>query len=267
MLPVPIWSSCCQIQKSAPFFKEPPTKGRATKVHPIPIPACLLPDLWDMLASCINNPLLSQARWALACGCAALASQGHAQVVDDFDIRFQAQQNGGIRFLANTTMFCGTGSSCVSAQSATPFDGSADNNNSHEMQYYNGDNDPDTWCASSDSLALGVCAKVSWAGLYWVGRLGNGSVPNENLRDQVKIKASDNEPYLDVLADQEWEFDAGVDNYGACRRDAVGGKQPRQRPVHRRQRRGHPRLRVVGRLGVGRGVRGCVGIHAQLDGV
>ena len=51
------------------------------------------------------------------------------------------------------------------------------------------------------------------------------------------------------------------------RRDAVGGKQPRQRPVHRRQRRGHPRLRVVGRLGVGRGVRGCVGIHAQLDGV
>ena len=39
-------------------------------------------------------------------------------------------------------------------------------------------------------------------------------MPNENLRDQVKIKASDNEPYLDVLADQEWEFDAsGVDNY------------------------------------------------------
>ena len=167
-----------------------------------------------MLALRNTNPFVSWLRCVLVCGCAALSSTGRAQVVDDFDIRFQAQQNGGIQFLANTTMFCGTGSSCLSAQSAMPFGWPADNNNGHDMQYYNGDNDPDTWCASSDSLSLGVCAKVSWAGLYWAGRLGNGTVPNENLRDQVKIKASDNEPYLDVLADQEWEFDAsGVDNY------------------------------------------------------
>ena len=98
------------------------------------------------------------------------------QVVDDFDIRFQAQQNGGIQFLANTTMYCGTGSSCTQAQNAMPITGfPQDNNNGHSMQYYDGDNDPATWSSSSDSLSLGVCAEVSWAGLYWAGRLGNGS--------------------------------------------------------------------------------------------
>ena len=137
------------------------------------------------------------------------------QVVDDFDIRFQVQQKGGIQFLANTTMFCGSGSSCTQAQNAMPFaDFSDDNNNDHDMEYFDGDNDPSTWSSSSDSLSLGVCAEVTWAGLYWAGRLGNGTVPNSNLRDQVKIKAEASEPYLDVFADQEWEFDAsGVDNY------------------------------------------------------
>ena len=30
-----------------------------------------------------------------------------AQVVEDFGVRFQAQQNGGIQFLANTSLYCG----------------------------------------------------------------------------------------------------------------------------------------------------------------
>ena len=63
------------------------------------------------------------------------------QVVDDFDIRFQVQQKGGIQFLANTTMFCGSGSSCTQAQNAMPFaDFSDDNNNDHDMEYFDGDN-------------------------------------------------------------------------------------------------------------------------------
>ena len=41
---------------------------------------------------------------------------GTAQVVEDFDIRFQAQQNGGIQFLANTTMYCGGSFNCTEAQ-------------------------------------------------------------------------------------------------------------------------------------------------------
>lgn len=143
-----------------------------------------------------------------------LTGLGTAQIVEPFDIRFQTQQNGGIQFLANTTMFCGTGSACVSAQQAMPFEFPQDNNNGHQMQYYDGDSDPATWCSSSDSLSLGTCAQISFAGLYWAGRLGNGPVPNEDMRDQVKIRYADSEPYIDVQADGEWEFDASsVDNY------------------------------------------------------
>ena len=139
-----------------------------------------------------------------------------AQVVDNFEVRFQTQQNGGIQFLANTTMHCGFENSCAEAQEAMPFDGSQedDNNNDHDMQYFDGDSNPDTWCSSSDSLALGVCAEISFAGLYWAGRLGNSDVPYESLRDRVKISSSDDSAYTDVLAESETEFDAsGVDNY------------------------------------------------------
>ena len=44
-----------------------------------------------------------------------------AQIVDNFEIRFQTQQNGGIQFLANTTMHCGFGNTCIDAQEALPF--------------------------------------------------------------------------------------------------------------------------------------------------
>lgn len=153
---------------------------------------------------------------ALACFC----SHAQAQVVEDFEIRYQAQQNGGIQFLANTTMYCGTGSACTAAQQAMPITGwPQDNNNGHSMEYFDGDNDPDTWCSSSDSLALGPCAEVSFAGLYWAGRLGNGFVPNAAMRDQVKIRASDTDPYIDVFAEQEIEFNASQVNNYCCYAD------------------------------------------------
>ena len=156
---------------------------------------------------------LRQCMPALAFTC--LPFFGSAQIVQAFDIRYQAQQNGGIQFLANTTMYCGTGSPCTAAQQAMPITGwPQENNNAHNMQYYDGDADPDTWCASSDSLALGTCAEISFAGLYWAGRLGNGFVPNENLKDQVKIRADDGDPYIDITADEEYAFNASnVDNY------------------------------------------------------
>ncbi|MGB1076028.1 MAG: PKD domain-containing protein [Flavobacteriales bacterium] len=137
-----------------------------------------------------------------------------AQVIEDFDIRYQAQQNGGILFLANTTMHCGSGSNCTEAQEAMPFDWPQDNNNGHNMQYLDMDNDPSTWSSSSDSVSLGVCAEITFAGLYWAGRLGNGSPPDEEFLDQVKISAGSGSPYIDVFADETLYFDAsGVDNY------------------------------------------------------
>jgi hypothetical protein len=138
-----------------------------------------------------------------------------AQVVEDFAIRFQTQQNGGIQFLANTSLYCGTGSQCVQAQNALPITGfPQDNNNDHNMVYFNSDADPDTWSSSSDSLSLGICAEVSFAGLYWAGRLGNGFVANEALKDQVKIKAADGDAYIDIFAEESIDFDASnTDNY------------------------------------------------------
>ena len=50
--------------------------------------------------------------------------------------------------------------------------------------------------------------------MYWAGRLGNGFVPNEDLRNQVKIRANNADPYIDIEAEGEWEFNAsGVANY------------------------------------------------------
>ena len=142
-------------------------------------------------------------------------SQASAQVVEDFAIRFQTQQNGGIQFLANTSLYCGTGNQCVQAQNALPITGfPQDNNNDHNMVYFNSDDDASTWSSSSDSLSLGICAEISFAGLYWAGRLGNGFVANEALKDQVKIKAANGDAYIDVFAEETIDFDASnVDNY------------------------------------------------------
>jgi gliding motility-associated-like protein/uncharacterized repeat protein (TIGR01451 family) len=139
----------------------------------------------------------------------------HAQVVEDFGIRHQTQQNGGIQFLANTSLYCGTGNQCVQAQNALPITGfPQDDNNDHDMVYFNSDSDSQTWSSSSDSLSLGICAEISFAGLYWAGRLGNGFVANEALKDQVKIKAANEDAYIDVFADESIDFNASnTDNY------------------------------------------------------
>ncbi len=150
----------------------------------------------------------------LCIGCTALlgvaflfGNELQAQVVEDFEIRFQTQQNGGIQFLANTSLYCGTGSQCVQAQNAMPITGfPQDNNNDHNMVYFNSDDDASTWSSSSDSLSLGICAEISFAGLYWAGRLGNGFVANEALKDQVKIKAANGDAYIDVFAEESIDF-------------------------------------------------------------
>ena len=50
---------------------------------------------------------------ALTLGVMLFAAMGQAQVVEPFDIRYQTQQNGGIVFLANSTMYCGGSNNCT----------------------------------------------------------------------------------------------------------------------------------------------------------
>ena len=49
----------------------------------------------------------------------ALRDDGQALVVEPFDIRYQTQQNGGIVFLANSMMYCGS-NNCTQTQQAMP---------------------------------------------------------------------------------------------------------------------------------------------------
>ena len=59
-------------------------------------------------------------------------------------------------------MYCGdVASNCTEAQEALPFEfpqfaAVKSNNNNHSMQYYDLDNDPETWCSSSDILPCSV---------------------------------------------------------------------------------------------------------------
>ena len=164
----------------------------------------------------MTNFAVMKAMWTKAIWAAGwiwLASITAAgQISDPFTPRFQATQNGGIRILANTTMHCGGSTNCAEAQAALPFEFPQDNNNGHDMQYLDMDSDPSTWCSSSDSLSLGICADISFAGLYWAGRLGNGSPPDEDLLEQVKISAGG--AYVDVFSEETQYFNASsVSNY------------------------------------------------------
>ncbi|MGB1573537.1 MAG: hypothetical protein ACPG85_04605, partial [Flavobacteriales bacterium] len=46
----------------------------------------------------------TRSAWTFTLGVMLFAAMGQAQVVEPFDIRYQTQQNGGIVFLANSTM-------------------------------------------------------------------------------------------------------------------------------------------------------------------
>ena len=132
----------------------------------------------------------------------------NAQVADDFEVRFSAQQKGGIWFLANHSLSCDGSGSCDNALASMPITGTAqENNNAFEMVYVDVDTDPATWSSSSDSLDLGGCAEVLWAGLYWAGRV-QSNTPHFAQRNAVKLRAGSG-PYVDFTADELLDFDGG----------------------------------------------------------
>ena len=156
--------------------------------------------------------------WALlALGVQTL---GKAQVEDPFTVRFGTQQTGGIVFLANASLSCGTSNGCSAAQASLPITGNAqENNNAFDMAYIDVDGVAGTWSSSSDSLALGTCAEVVWAGLYWAGRV-ESTTPNYGLRDEVKIGVNGG-AYVDVVADELFDYDAGFFDAYFCFADVT----------------------------------------------
>ena len=160
--------------KSAPFSKNRPQTGEQRKYIRFPSRQPVARPLGHVGAR--SSPTLTWLRWALACGCVALAAQRHAQVVDASTSASKPSKMAGFGFWPTRPCSAAPDRPACRPKAQHPSDG-RDNNNSHDMQYYNGDNDPDV-VRVFRQLALGVCAKVSWAGLYWAGRLGGSSVPN-----------------------------------------------------------------------------------------
>ncbi|RYE18475.1 MAG: hypothetical protein EOP51_21880, partial [Sphingobacteriales bacterium] len=137
-----------------------------------------------------------------------------AQLITPFSIRHQTTQKGGIRFLANGILSCGTGTSCNTGRSEVPPAGTSQNNN-FTMQYIDMDGNASTFSSSSDSLALPACSQISWAGLYWGANSNTGSTGYAN-RFSVKLKVN-NGAYSTITAAAANRQDnaTGYDSYHA----------------------------------------------------
>ena len=91
-----------------------------------------------------------------------------------------------------------------------PPGGTSMNNNFTET-YVDIDGDPSTFMSSSDSLVLPNCSEVTWAGLYWGGRISTSN-SSYSQRGNVQIKL-DNNPYEQVSADQTINNTSGYVSY------------------------------------------------------
>ncbi len=192
--------------------------------------------LWCLLH--MSKPHSQSIRWirlralglSLMTMCVSLALQ--AQVEDPFEVRFQTQEKGGIALLSNVSVSCNSGFNCTNAQASMPITGTGGDNNDFNMTYVDLDDDPETWMSTSDSLDLSDCGEVLWAGLYWASRIGTFT-PNYALRNQLKIEANSG-GYVDVTADELFDFDGGYFDAYFCFRDMTDFVQ--SNPVNSRYR-------------------------------
>ncbi|MEN9969264.1 MAG: hypothetical protein RIR94_1460, partial [Bacteroidota bacterium] len=132
------------------------------------------------------------------------------QIVSPFNIRYQTQQKGGIRFISNVSVTCNSSTSCTNAQAQIAPSGSGQNN-SFTMSYVDIDGDPTTFMSSSDSLNLPNCSEITWAGLYWGGKITT-STSNYANRSNIKLKVN-NGSYQQLTADQTINNTTGAVSY------------------------------------------------------
>ncbi|MEN9743496.1 MAG: hypothetical protein RLZZ65_1301, partial [Bacteroidota bacterium] len=134
-----------------------------------------------------------------------------AQIISPFTIRHQTQQKGGLKFLSNVSVSCtSTLPSCTAATGQVPPAGTSMNNDFTE-NYVDIDGDPTTFMSSSDSLILPNCSEVTWAGLYWGGRIATSNSSYAN-RVNVKVKVGSG-TYQQITADQTINNTSGAVSY------------------------------------------------------
>lgn len=143
--------------------------------------------------------------------CILIVSISFGQVIDPFAIRFQANQKGGIKMLSNVSVGCG-----CSDHSEIPPAGVGDNN-WVSSSYVDIDSDASTFMSSSDQLDFANCSEISWAGLYWLGRLNSGDpsiTPHYSIRNQIKLSI-DGGAYINLTADELFDNSVGKVSYFA----------------------------------------------------
>ncbi len=124
-----------------------------------------------------------------------------SQIVTPFNIRYQANQKGGILLMSNVALTCNSNNAnCGVYQQQLPPNGNHNQDGGITMGYVDVDFDASTWMSSSDSLNLPDCSEVSWAGLYWSARITT-TTTNYATRNQVRIKRN-NGLYQTLTADQ-----------------------------------------------------------------
>lgn len=112
--------------------------------------------------------------------------------------------------LANVSVGC----NCSAHNEAPP--GGTGDNNGFSANFVDIDSDASTFMSSSDQLDLANCSEISWAGLYWVGKLNNNQSSTPNFADRDKVKLSvDGGGYIDLTADELYDNTVGKVTYFA----------------------------------------------------
>ncbi len=133
-----------------------------------------------------------------------------AQVVRPFTIYYQNNQKGGIVYVSNVSVSCGSATGCAAAEAEISPNGTSQNND-FIQEYVDVDGDGTTFMSSSDSLNLPQCSNITYAGLFWGGSVNNGT-PNFANRNKVKIKANGGS-YVEIEADSLVSNNSGSITY------------------------------------------------------
>jgi len=123
----------------------------------------------------------------------------NSQIVSPFNARYQNNQKGGISFISNVSVSCGSANGCSAAQQQTLVTG-GNSNGAYTQSYVDIDGNSSTFMSTSDSLNLANCSEILWAGLYWSARITTNTNNYAN-RNSVKLRVN-NGTYQTLTADQ-----------------------------------------------------------------
>ncbi|MFT5822079.1 MAG: putative repeat protein (TIGR01451 family), partial [Crocinitomix sp.] len=128
----------------------------------------------------------------------------YSQTVTPFSLRYSTSAKGSIDFVSNAILQCdgtgGGGANCADLDAQLPPTfASWSQNNDHVAEFIDIDGDPSTFSSSSDSLDLGGCSTIAFAGIYWGGRADDDDLEFLN-RGDIRIDAN-GDGYTDVSAD------------------------------------------------------------------